>query len=108
MKWLNIILSVYLIALACMPCADMEINSATHSLATHQSTHENHSHDKANDLCNPFCTCNCCGAQILSFFPAISYDFPLISMVIKTKEPFYKYVFVSNFYGSIWQPPQLV
>lgn len=91
-----------------MPCADMEINSAGHSLAVHQLTHENHSHDKTSDLCTPFCTCNCCGAQILSFFPTISYDFPLISRVIKTPKPFYKSVFASNFHGSIWQPPQIV
>ncbi|WP_319800119.1 MULTISPECIES: DUF6660 family protein [Flavobacterium] len=108
MKWLNIILSIYLIALACMPCADMEVNSAGHSLAVHQSDRDNHSHDKSKDLCSPFCICNCCGAQILSYFPVISYEFPLISTVIKTKEPFYKSVFASNFYGSIWQPPQIV
>ncbi|WP_141384455.1 DUF6660 family protein [Flavobacterium flevense] len=108
MKWFNIILSIYLIALASMPCADMEVNSAVHSLNVHQAEHDNHSHDKSKDLCSPFCICNCCGAQVLSYFPAISYDFPVISTVIKSKEPYYKSVFYSNFYGSIWQPPQIV
>lgn len=112
MKFLNIILSIYLVALSCLPCADMEAKSVgkndTNAIAKTTDDHNEHSHDKSKDLCSPFCICNCCGAQILSYFPVISYEFPLISTVIKTKEPFYKSVFASNFYGSIWQPPQIV
>lgn len=107
MKWLNIILSIYLIALASMPCADVEVNSAGHSLNVHQTDLENHSHDKSKDLCSPFCICNCCGAQILNYSPAISFDFSIISSDIKTKGPFYRSIFASNFFGSIWQPPQI-
>jgi len=107
-KWLNIILSIYLVALASMPCADMNENSAAHDAIAHESNHGGHSHDKDNDLCSPFCACNCCGVQIMSYFPTISYDFPLVSAVIKTKEPFYRSVFASDFFGSIWQPPQIV
>lgn len=91
-----------------MPCADLEINNPAHNSNEIVSKHTSHSHDKENDLCPPFCVCNCCGAQVLSYFPTISYEFPLISTVIKTKEPFYKSVIASNFYGSIWQPPQIV
>lgn len=108
MKWLNLILSIYLIALSCLPCADLEVNSAAHSSSEFLADHEGHSHDKSKDLCSPFCICNCCGVQILSYAPTISYDFPLISTVIKTQKPFYKSVFYSDFYGSIWQPPQIV
>ena len=94
--------------LSCLPCADMEVHSATHSSAEHASTHDNHSHDKENDLCSPFCICNCCGTQVLNYQPAFTCDFPTILKVIKTTEPFYKSVFSSDFYGSVWQPPQLV
>jgi hypothetical protein len=107
-KWLNIILSIYLVALASMPCTDTDVNSAAYETIAHKSGHEGHSHEKDNDSCSPFCACNCCGVQILSYFPTISYDFPLISSVIKTKEPFYKPVLASDFCGSIWQPPQIV
>jgi hypothetical protein len=106
-KWLNIILSIYLVILTSIPCADMEVNSAGHSMEAHQADRDNHSHDKDNDLCSPFCICNCCGAQILSYSPTISFELPLISQEIKTKEPVYKSVFASDFFGSIWQPPQL-
>jgi hypothetical protein len=91
-----------------MPCADMEVNSPTHSSLEFASNHESHSHDKQNDLCPPFCVCNCCGAQVLTNFQGIVYDFPVISIAIETKEPFYKPVFASYFFGSIWQPPQIV
>ena len=91
-----------------MPCADMEVNSSVHSAIEFASNHDNHSHDKQNDLCSPFCACNCCGVQILSHFPIINFDFPLVSTVIETKQPFYKSILSSNFYGSIWQPPQII
>ncbi len=91
-----------------MPCADMEVSNAGQSSEAQQYQCVNHSHNKKKDLCNPFCNCNRCGAQILSYFPVINYNFTLISTVIKTKEPVYKPVFVSYFFGSIWQPPQIV
>ena len=90
-----------------MPCADMEVNSLAHNKTEFSSNHDNHSHDKEKDLCSPFCICNCCGAQILNYSPAISFDFSIISSDIKTKGPFYRSIFASNFFGSIWQPPQI-
>ncbi|CAM2966891.1 hypothetical protein SAMN05444143_11054 [Flavobacterium succinicans] len=90
-----------------MPCADVEVNSAGHSLNVHQTDLENHSHDKSKDLCSPFCICNCCGSQITSFSEFVIIDFPIPSKGIKTQLPTYKSVFASNFFGSIWQPPQI-
>jgi hypothetical protein len=90
-----------------MPCADMEINSYAHSATEFSLTQENHSHDKKSDLCPPFCICNCCGAQVLTNFQTIVYNFPVDTAIIKIALPTYKSVFSSNFYGSIWQPPQI-
>lgn len=86
----------------------MEANSAAHSEIEFSSNHENHSHDTANDLCSPFCTCNCCSVQILTHFPTITITFPVVSEIIKVQLPTYKSIAYSNFYGSIWQPPQIV
>ena len=36
-KWITIILSLYLIALSNMPCADMEVDSAVHKTAQFSS-----------------------------------------------------------------------
>jgi hypothetical protein len=107
MKFINFILSIYLVVISCLPCADMEVYSSAHASLEISSNHDDHSHDKENDLCSPFCICNCCGAQVLSYSPEIVFDFPLALAVIETKEPFFKSVFTSNFYGSIWQPPQI-
>ena len=106
MKWIAIVLSLYLTVLSNMPCADVEVGSAMHKTAQF-SSEANHSHDKDNDLCSPFCACNCCGAQILTFQYSVSYDFPAAHTIISTSLPNYISVFTSNFYGSIWQPPQI-
>lgn len=106
MKWIAIIMSIYLMALSNMPCADMEVNSAMHKTAQF-SSEENHSHDKDNDLCSPFCTCNCCSVQILSYQTPIIFEFPKVCDLISIALPSYNSVFASNFYRSIWQPPQL-
>lgn len=106
MKWFTVILSIYLMALSNMPCADMEVNSAMHKTAQFASE-DNHSHDKDNDLCSPFCACNCCGAQVLSYQTPLSFEFPKTYCQISISLPNYNSVFISNFYGSIWQPPQI-
>ena len=106
MKWIAILMSIYLMALSNMPCADMEVNSAMHK-TTEFSSENNHTHDKDNDLCSPFCACNCCGAQVLSYQTAVTFEFPAVSSIISIPLPNYNSVFASNFYESIWQPPQI-
>jgi hypothetical protein len=86
----------------------MEASSAAHKAAEIASNHDNHAHDKENDLCSPFCNCNCCGSQIVSCFKVSSFNFRIVSKSIKTQLPSYTSKFTSNFYGSIWQPPQIV
>ncbi len=107
MKLFNIIISIYITALSCLPCTDMEVNSLAHTTTKFTANHEEHSHDKENDLCSPFCICSCCGSQIISLFQIDTINFPIQSKGIKTQLPTYKSVFASNFYGSIWQPPQI-
>ena len=91
-----------------MPCADKEVNSLAHTTLELKSNHDNHSHDKEKDLCSPFCICSCCGSQVVSYFQSNIIDFPIPFEGIKTQLPTYTSVFASNFFGSIWQPPQIV
>jgi len=90
-----------------MPCADMEINSPAHKTSQF-SSEENHSHDKKTDLCSPFCACNCCGVQVLSYHPNVDFIFPAGLFSISLLVPNYDSVFSSSFFESIWQPPQIV
>ena len=107
MKFITIIASIYFVALSCLPCADIEVSSFTHSSTELASNHKEHSHDKENDLCSPFCACNCCGTQMVNYFKITAISFPVVTSKISLKLPTYTSVFASNFYGSIWQPPQI-
>ena len=106
MKFVNLILSFIILTLSCLPCADMEADSISHS-STEFASNDNHSHDKHIDLCSPFCTCNCCSAQALTYFPVTVFDFTIVAGLIRISLPTYQYIFSSNFFGSIWQPPQI-
>lgn len=108
MKLITILFSVYIIALSCLPCADVEVNSLAHASSDHKTEKENHSHDKENDLCSPFCDCNCCGPQVLTHFAEVAFAFDTITVLIKSPIPTYKSIIASNFCGSIWQPPKIV
>ncbi len=103
----NIILSLIILIISCMPCADKEANNSAHMAAQFAAADMDHSHEKQNDSCSPFCICSCCGVQVLSYASAITYDFPVPAKTIKCPLPSYISVVASNFYGSIWQPPQI-
>jgi hypothetical protein len=107
MRLLNIILSIYLVLLSCLPCADMEVNSLVHSSTEFSANYDDHSHDKESDSCPPFCVCNCCGMQIFNFSQELTFEFRKTAIEITTQIPTYKSILTSNFYGSIWQPPQI-
>ena len=87
---------------------DIESESAAHKTVVCPSEKDNHSHDKDNDLCSPFCICSCCGQVTLTFIPTITFDFQNQFEEIKTSDSFYTSALHSNFYGSIWQPPQII
>ncbi len=93
--------------LSCLPCADLDTTSSAHSSTEIASIEGNHSHEKSADTCSPFCICNCCGSQIFNYIQSTVVDFPMPSEGVKTQLPTYKSIFSSNFYGSIWQPPQI-
>jgi hypothetical protein len=91
-----------------MPCADMEVDNVLQISTEFASNNDNHPHDNQTDLCSPFCSCNCCSVQVLTHFPITTIDFHIVCGVIKIALPSYKSILSSNFFGSIWQPPQIV
>ncbi|NDP28556.1 MAG: hypothetical protein GZ087_14195 [Flavobacterium sp.] len=66
----------------------------------------NHSHD--NDACSPLCICNCCGCQGFAYHTVYNYTFIAVKTIIDKKAPEYQSIPSSNFFGSIWQPPQII
>ena len=106
MKIVNLLLSIYLVALSCLPCADSDVTFSVSSseVATHQ---EEHSHDKGTDLCSPFCACNCCGVHVLDYASPLIFVPSSLAIVLRQKEVLYISPTFSSFCGTIWQPPQL-
>jgi len=108
MKSASIILSILLLILSCLPCADAAkevIFDANGAVVTHSDDHSKEAH---TDLCSPFCICNCCGAQVLSFTPISVFllmDVP--TEYVAKQEISYKSQLASMFHGCIWQPPQI-
>jgi hypothetical protein len=106
-KIFSYILSIYLVVLSCLPCADVEASNFTHNLSKIETNSDNHSHDQENDACSPFCICNCCGQSVLSYVPTVVFNFQTSIEEIETLNSIYKSNLYSNFFGSIWQPPQI-
>ena len=103
-KLLTAILSVYILLMVCKPCVDDEIICADDK---ELASSENHSHDSHDDSCSPFCICNCCSVQIVIFAQPIVYNLRSVCAVIQIPTPTDKSSFNSDFFGSIWQPPQI-
>ena len=90
---------------SCLPCADMEANDFSHTLVEKSSSE----HNQDYDACSPFCICNCCSSHVFAFDTTIcSLDFVIVQKIVENKIPEYKSIFASNFFGSIWQPPQII
>ncbi|MEO8534188.1 MAG: DUF6660 family protein [Flavobacterium sp.] len=94
--------------LSSLPCADSLQSDATSHTSEIVSKTDSKSHEKESDLCPPFCTCNCCAAQVLNTTPIITFSFDENLTLIKKPLTSYHSILTSNFCGSIWQPPQIV
>ena len=109
MKYLSLLLSIYLWALTAVPCSDMpnteqdNVRYSTISQADTSSEHE-HSH---SDICSPFCVCACC--QVLIVFPFSSTFTPQVPItnVDRDYDTYYTYKKVTAYYGAIWTPPKV-
>jgi hypothetical protein len=58
LKSFSIILSLYIVFLTVLPCADKYDCSGKKSIVVECNHHHANSDDL--DCCSPFCTCNCC------------------------------------------------
>jgi len=101
MKYIAVILSVYVMVLTAMPCTD---NHAADSNSVSYELSEQY-HNQANDLdlCSPFCFCHCCQTlSFPSFFDGLLSDIKVLTLNIPFKESTF-----SSPFNSIWQPPKI-
>ncbi|WP_147271957.1 DUF6660 family protein [Marinilabilia salmonicolor] len=101
MKYLAVILSMYVMVLTAIPCND--VHAANTNSVSLELSEQSPNQTNDVDLCSPFCFCHCC--QTLSFpsFFSISFiNLVVITLDIKLKEPA-----ISSPVASIWQPPKI-
>jgi hypothetical protein len=98
--------SVYLVVLMVLPCTEGHTaeNFAV-TLHSHQDTPDDNTHHE-NELCTPFCVCGSCVVAVV-IYPVLEITFFQPEHRPMELPNFYS-SFKSDFYGSIWQPPQLV
>lgn len=87
-----------------MSCADKEQDVAFEKVTINNTTKQHHH----KDICSPLCVCNCCGCQGYVYNTICSCSIFLAKTIIDLKTPEYKSILTSSFYGSIWQPPQIM
>ncbi|ELY1978429.1 hypothetical protein SL055_000612 [Flavobacterium psychrophilum] len=96
-------MSIVFLLISCMPCADKEQVVSFEKVTVTNSPKQHQ--DK--DACSPLCVCNCCGCQGFACNTIYNYNFVSVNTIIDKKIPEYKSILTSNFFGSIWQPPQI-
>nr|NQU90277.1 hypothetical protein [Bacteroidota bacterium] len=101
MKFIAVILSVYVMVLTAMPCAD--VFAADTNSVTLEVFEQSHSHSHDVDLCSPFCFCDCCQtlSQITKHFifqiNLVSFNLSMSSLVQDEIECAI----------SFWRPPKI-
>ncbi len=104
MKWFAILLSIFMIVISCIPCADAAPEVDTSVQTSIQTNPDSDNHAPAADLCSPLCICNCCAG------------FALQTAFHKTSLPVFKVITIAPVHQpdavlypsfSIWQPPKL-
>jgi hypothetical protein len=111
MKIAVYILTIYMLALALIPCGDggggiVEIVHELMGTEHHDSEdHEQHSNNCEDDHCSPLCICNCCSSV---FDPSEKEQVALKvpNWVFLETPIFTDQVKLSNYADSIWQPPR--
>lgn len=104
-KFLTLILALYILVLPCLPCTDTsECHKDSTTSITVLSGHENHPQE--NEICNPFCSCACCGHIVTTNFQPNKI---MACRIFPQQQLQYFYENVSlssDFFGNIWQPPK--
>ncbi len=103
MKLIAYILSIYIIFLVTLPCADEFF--IPHSTNTSISA-ENSNNSDCQDLhlCSPFCICACC-STVVEVVNTLLFSKPFFNVIVNYS--FYKTVKINSLSFSVWQPPKL-
>lgn len=105
MKRVTIILSIFILSLSIIPCADNLTHNNVITDRIKSSTDHNHN-SAERDHCTPFCACFCCGTTVfITLLPTLENE-PLINTEKLSYYFNYQYAFI--FLNNIWQPPKMI
>jgi hypothetical protein len=103
MKFLLFLLSIYLLALGCLPCADADC-AGTETIVEAKATHTSDCHSE--ESCPPFCTCNCCSIQITAVNTTGHSTLPLQQEIAARPATLFDQPLITRAGNNIWQPPR--
>lgn len=99
--------SLYLLVLMVLPCSDVHAAHQSNVSSAYAQTDSQHQEKhNGSEACTPFCICMGCLAGVI-LQPQTEFV-PFNPEVFSEKVNNFYTSPRSNFYGSIWQPPQLV
>lgn len=103
MKVLALILSIYILGLNIVPCADYDTSTQEVKTEVSQALDHDHQHQDS-DLCSPFCQCHCCHIHVAQFKTA---EYELSNSFILTQLFYYFDGFEKHYNHTLLQPPQV-
>ncbi len=109
-RFVALILSIFITVLTAMPCTDAEPCSHKHNKIEQSNDNQHGDHDDESEHCTPFCVCACCGSlhviipmQLFQVYYKLMPN-QLMSKIYLTP---YKSIFKSVYEHSFWQPPKV-
>lgn len=90
-----------------MPCSDNAQSTFELDTTKVEKTQDNHSQKHKDDSCSSFCSCSCCGRNVVVYQQVSAYFADHLSNEYYSAEFFHIPNPYSNYFGSILQPPQL-
>ncbi|WP_346770863.1 DUF6660 family protein [Flavobacterium filum] len=106
MKLFAFFMAIYILVLSAVPCSDVHNDCNDKKTKTELTQNHDHQQDQ-DDNCTPFCTCTCCSASVIAVdFVPFQIKNPTV-FHISEKVSLRNFTFISNFFGSIWQPPKI-
>lgn len=105
MKWFTLILSLYMVLIACIPCMDEEaMEENTQTTAILKATTAQDQHAPLPDLCSPLCLCSCCSGFVIN---SVNTILPSPAAGAVERYAYYQPQATLAPSYSIWQPPKV-
>lgn len=104
MRFLSLIISIYMAFLISVPCADSAEYHGAEGVQkiTEAQNHQDHTHESAS--CSPLCVCMCCTSY--AYFQDFQQEKTPLAETVVVEHP-YRQSFHSYDYHTIWQPPKI-